>query len=133
MYNLILKRIDNVILAIKKKYDSNCITAPDIFIIFAFEILRCEISLKRISENTISAIKEIGSTTSHYYYYRDYSSLYNDIQNLYTEICKLDNRFTDVDFESSINFELHTWSKYLSESSSLLLKDLPMSYFSKKE
>lgn len=131
MDSLILEKIDNVIQEIKKKYDSSGITAADIFIILSFEILRCEIALKSISSNSLSAIGEIASTTSHFYYFRDYPLLYRDIQKIYIEISKIDKRFNDADFESSVNFELDSWTKHVSDASSNLLRGLPMSYFTK--
>ncbi|MDR7211943.1 hypothetical protein [Flavobacterium piscis] len=131
MDNLILKKIDGVIQEIRRKYESSGITAADIFIILSFEMLRCEIVLKKVSSNSVSAIREIASTTSHFYYFRDYPFLYNVVQDVYIEISKIDGRFNDADFESSVNFGLDSWTRHVSDTSSSLLKELPMSYFTK--
>ncbi len=133
MNNPILKKIDTVIQKIKKKCDIDGVTAADIFMIFSFEILRFEILLQRISDNTVSAMSEIASTTSHFYYFRDYSELYKDIQDIYIDISYLDDRFNDADFISSVNFELYTWTRNISEASEKLLQGLPMSYFTKED
>lgn len=131
MDSLILEKIDNVIQGVKDKYDSQGITAADMFIIMSFEIIRCEIALKKVSSNSVSAIIEIASTTSHFYYFRDFNELYKDIQDVYIEICKIDNRFNNADFSGDVNFELESWIKYVSDASRNLLKRLPMSYFSR--
>lgn len=131
MDSLILEKIDNVIQGVKDKYDSQGITAADMFIIMSFEIIRCEIALKKVSANSVSAIIEIASTTSHFYYFRDFNALYKDIQDVYIQICKIDNRFNNADFSGDVNFELESWIKCVSDTSRNLLKRLPMSYFSR--
>jgi len=127
MDNVILKKIDNVILSIKEKCDSAGTSVGDIFIILTFEILRVEISQKKITEYTISAVNQIASNTSHTDYYRDFRELYNQLHDCYIDISELDSRFYDADLPRLVSFEVTSWQKYISKASSSLLNTLPLS------
>lgn len=132
MKNL-LNKIDNLIDKIKNKIEKGGQGAADIFIILTFEIARAEIKNKRLTDLTIDALREISATTSHYYYYRDYRDLYEELHHVYIEISKLDKKFYDADFPIYVNFESSSWINYIGNASSELLNDLPKSYFIEKQ
>ena len=127
MKNLINK-IDNLIIEIKNKIEKGGQGAADIFIILTLEIVRAEIINERLSDFTIDALREISATTSHFYYYRDYRELYDELHIVYLEISKLDKKFYDADFTRSIGYEISSWINYINKASLELLNNLPTSY-----
>lgn len=124
----LLKKIDNLITQIKNKIEIGGQGAADIFILLTLEITRAEIINGNISDLTIGALKEISATTSHFYYYRDYRDLYNQLNDVYIEISKLDGKFHNADFESSVNYNVATWAEYISKSSFNLINNSSSSY-----
>ncbi len=130
MNNSIINKIDTVITEIKNKTASNGYSAADLFIILTFELLRAELKINKVSNDTVGAINEISATTSHFYYYRDFKSIYEQLDSIYIDISKLDSRFSDADLEQKINFKLSSWKEYLNTETGKLLNELPTSYFS---
>jgi len=128
MNNSIVHKIDTVITEIKNKTASNGYSAADLFIILTFEMFRAELMINNVSNDTVGAINEISATTSHFYYYRDFKSIYEQIQSIYIDISRLDNRFSDADLEQKIDFKLSSWKEYLNLETGKLLDELPTSY-----
>ncbi|MGV3611423.1 MAG: hypothetical protein ACO1N0_10765 [Fluviicola sp.] len=128
MNNQIIAQIDTLIAAIKNKIASDGYSAADLFIILTFELFRAELSIGKVSNDTVGALNEISATTSHFYYFRDFKGIYEQLQTVYAEISKPDSRFFDSDLESKINFELSSWKEYLTNETGKLLDDLPAAY-----
>lgn len=128
-----LKNIDELLKRVKQKADEIGMTSGDMFIILTLEILRGELTSKEeITELTISACREITSTTSHFYYYRDYPDLYKYLQEVFQEISKLDIRFFSADLTDFVGFEVKDWHNYINIATKNLLENLPAQYLYKK-
>ena len=132
MNNSILDKIDWVVKEIKTKTTSNGYSAADLFVILTFELFRAELSIGKVSNYTVRVISEISATTSHFYYFRDFKTIYEQIQNIYIEISNQDKRFSDSDIEPGVNFELSSWKDYLTIETEKLLHELPTSYSNEK-
>jgi hypothetical protein len=124
--------VDNLISKVKEKTDKIGMTSADMFIILTLEILRGEVISDKLTEWTIIACREIRSTTSHFYYYRDYPELYDDLQSTFNEIYKIDSRFFSADLSNDVGFEVKGWTNYLAVSTKNLLESLPTEFFYKK-
>lgn len=124
-----MKEIDDLICQIKNKIEYGGQGAVDLFIILTFEIARAEIKHEKLTDLTIDALREISARTSHYYYYRDYRSLYDRLQDVYLKISKLDTKFYDADFQIGVYNEIASWTDYISKSSYQLITKLPDTYF----
>lgn len=132
MNAIIINKINILQDKIRAKVDSNGMTSADFFIILTLEILRAEITANNLTDLTIDASREITANVSHYYYFRDYPDLYEELQNTFIEIQKLDKRFFSADMRRVVKSDPNSWRKYIAKATQKLLEDLPSQYFYNK-
>lgn len=126
---MLYTKLNNAIFHINKKIESHGITLGDSLILLSFEIAKIELlNDNTLSDNTLSALFEISSRTSRFYYCHDYPDLFMIIEN--TLDMKIIHQHNPNAFSLDIDpvgIEMHDWSDFFAKGVEELFKKLKQS------
>lgn len=116
--------LDRVLKSIREKGDREGFTYTDTRLILTFNIIRLEISsFKKLTDQSLKALNQIGGMTSYEHYKSTHPHLYDQIQDAYYGLSSFNENFSSADI-GIIGFKNKLWCKYFRKSTKYLMEQL---------